>query len=69
MWSFYHRELRHSSARFYSEHLAAGNYHLTYVSQAIASGTFALSPTHAEEMYNPEVFGESAAGQLIVEPQ
>lgn len=69
LWSFYHRELRHSAARFYSEYLPAGNYHLSYVSQAIAPGRFIIPPTHAEEMYHPEVFGESAPGTLVVEPQ
>ncbi len=66
-WSFYHRELRDSAARFYAEYLPAGNYHLTYVSQAIAAGTFVILPAHAEEMYDPDVFGDSAAGTLRVE--
>lgn len=65
-WSFYHKELRHSSARFYSEYLPAGNYHLSYVSQAIASGEFVILPAHAEEMYDPDVFGDSAADTLHV---
>jgi uncharacterized protein YfaS (alpha-2-macroglobulin family) len=67
MWSFYHQELRHSAARFYSEYLPAGNYHLAYVAQAIASGEFAVPPTHAEEMYDPEVFGESAGRTIRIE--
>lgn len=56
-WSFYHRELRHDSARFYSEYLSPGNYHLGYTAQAIASGEFTVLPTRAEEMYDPEVYG------------
>ena len=28
-WSFYHQELRHDAARFYSEYLPPGNYHLS----------------------------------------
>lgn len=66
-WSFYHRELRHEAARFYSERLAAGRYHLRYQAQAIASGEFHLLPTHAEEMYAPEVFGDGAPGRLRIE--
>lgn len=66
-WSFYHRELRDSAARFYAEYLPAGNYHLTYVSQAIAAGTFVILPAHAEEMYDPDVFGDSAPDTLRVE--
>ena len=65
-WSFYHKEIRHSSARFYSEYLPAGNYHLTYVSQAVAAGEFIILPAHAEEMYNPDVFGDSAPDTLQI---
>ena len=65
-WSFYHKEIRHSSARFYSEYLPAGNYHLTYVSQAVAAGEFIILPAHAEEMYNPDVFGDSASDTLQI---
>ncbi|OIO71840.1 MAG: hypothetical protein AUJ56_03105 [Zetaproteobacteria bacterium CG1_02_49_23] len=66
-WSFYHKELRHDSVRFYSEYLPAGNYHLSYTAQAIASGAFSVPPLHAEEMYDPDVFGQGAPAQLQVE--
>ncbi|MDC0358212.1 MG2 domain-containing protein, partial [Oligoflexia bacterium] len=56
-WSFYHKELRHDSARFYSEYLPAGNYHLSYAAQAIAPGEFTALPLNAEEMYDPDIFG------------
>jgi hypothetical protein len=56
-WSFYHRELRHNAARFYSEYLPSGNYHLSYVAQAIAPGEFGVMATKAEEMYDPDVYG------------
>ena len=56
-WSFYHRELRHDSARFYADWLGAGNYHLSYMTQAIADGEFAALPVRAEEMYDPDVYG------------
>ena len=51
-WSFYHRELRHDAVRFFSDYLPAGNYHLSYSAQAIATGEFRLLPVHAEEMYD-----------------
>lgn len=66
-WSFYHRELRHDSVRFYSDYLPAGNYHLSYVAQAIALGEFQTLPVHAEEMYDPDVFGQGIPEQLRVE--
>ena len=66
-WSFYHRELRHEAARFYSEYLPAGNYHLSYVAQAIALGEFTVLPVKAEEMYDPDVFGRGVPAVLKVE--
>jgi len=66
-WSFYHQELRHNAARFYSEYLPAGNYHLSYTAQAIAPGEFTVMPVHAEEMYDPDIFGKGVPATLVVE--
>lgn len=66
-WSFYHRELRHDSARFYADWLPAGNYHLSYMTQAIADGVFAAPPVRAEEMYDPDVYGRGHAASLTVQ--
>jgi uncharacterized protein YfaS (alpha-2-macroglobulin family) len=65
-WNFYHKELRHKSAIFYSDYLRTGNYHLSYVAQAIAPGEFGVMATHAEEMYEPDVFGNSKPAVLEV---
>jgi uncharacterized protein YfaS (alpha-2-macroglobulin family) len=65
---FYHKELRHRSASFYSEQLPAGHYHLSYVAQAIAAGSFSAPSARAEEMYDPDVFGESEATELRINP-
>ncbi len=65
-WSFYHQELRHQAAIFYAEYLPAGNYHLSYTAQAIAPGQFTVMPTHAEEMYEPDVYGKGLPGVLNV---
>lgn len=65
-WSFYHKELRHDSARFYADYLPAGNYHLSYTAQAIATGEFSILPVHSEEMYDPDVFGKGLPARLIV---
>ena len=65
-WSFYHQELRHEAARFYSEYLPAGNYHLSYTAQAIAPGTFVVMPVQAEEMYDPDVYGQGVPAELAV---
>ncbi|MDY6992201.1 MAG: alpha-2-macroglobulin family protein, partial [Pseudomonadota bacterium] len=68
-WNFYHKELRHQAARFYADYLPPGDYHLTYVAQVIAAGDFQVMPTHAEEMYDPEVYGKGLPAQLIVRRQ
>ena len=65
-WSFYHRELRHDAVRFFSDYLPAGNYHLSYSAQAIATGEFRVLPVHGEEMYDPDVYGKGRAGELEV---
>ncbi|MDH4184950.1 MAG: large extracellular alpha-helical protein, partial [Nitrospinota bacterium] len=67
MWSFYHKELRHDAARFYSEYLPPGNYHLSYMAQAIATGRFAAMPARAEEMYDPDVFGMDVPVELAID--
>ena len=66
-WSFYHSELRHNAARFYSEYLPAGNYHLSYTAQVIAPGEFTVLPVRAEEMYDPDVYGRGVQDQLMVD--
>jgi uncharacterized protein YfaS (alpha-2-macroglobulin family) len=66
-WSFYHQELRHDAVRFYSEYLPAGNYHLSYTAQAIAAGEFIVLPVHAEEMYDPDIYGKGVAARLVVQ--
>ena len=66
-WSFYHCELRHNAARFYSEYLPAGNYHLSYTAQVIAPGEFTVLPVFAEEMYDPDVYGHGVIDLLTVD--
>ncbi|MFC1567625.1 alpha-2-macroglobulin family protein [Pseudomonadota bacterium] len=65
-WSFYHKELRHDSARFFADYLPAGNYHVSYTAQAIAEGNFTVMPVTAEEMYDPDVYGKGLPATLKV---
>jgi uncharacterized protein YfaS (alpha-2-macroglobulin family) len=67
LWSFYHRELKHEAARFYADYLPAGHYHLSYAAQAMAEGQFSASPTKAEEMYDPDVYGKGLPAQVTVD--
>ena len=66
-WSFYHRELRHDAARYYADWLEPGNYHLSYMAQAVATGTFSAPPVKAEEMYDPDIYGLGIKSQLVVD--
>ncbi|MBU0499595.1 MAG: large extracellular alpha-helical protein [Gammaproteobacteria bacterium] len=66
-WSFYHKELLHHAARFYADYLPPGNYHLSYMAQAIGAGDFTVMPTLAAEMYDPDVYGKTTFEQLRVE--
>ncbi|MFT6031601.1 MAG: hypothetical protein ACI854_000125 [Arenicella sp.] len=66
-WSFYHKELRHDSARFYSDYLPLGDYHLSYTAQAIAAGEFSVMPVKVEEMYDPDVYGLGLPAMLRVD--
>ena len=68
-WNFYHQELRHHAAIFYSDYLSPGNYHLSYVAQAVAPGEFTIMPVHAEEMYNPDIYGTGVPAVLKVEKE
>lgn len=65
-WSFYHKEIRHDSVRYYADYLPAGNYHLSYTAQAIATGTFSVLPAMAQEMYDPDVYGKTDGLSLKV---
>lgn len=68
-WSFYHKELRADSARFFADWLPAGNYHLSYMTQVIADGQFAAPPTQAEEMYDPDVYGRGDHESLTIKTE
>jgi uncharacterized protein YfaS (alpha-2-macroglobulin family) len=66
-WSpFDHRELRDDRVVFVATRLWKGSYSATYLARATTPGTFTRPPAHAEEMYNPAVFGESDGGAFTV---
>jgi uncharacterized protein YfaS (alpha-2-macroglobulin family) len=66
-WSpFDHREMRDDRVVFVATRLWPGSYTATYLARATTPGTFMRPPAHAEEMYNPAVFGESDGGVFTV---
>jgi uncharacterized protein YfaS (alpha-2-macroglobulin family) len=66
-WSpFDHREMRDDRVVFAAARLWPGSYTATYLARATTPGRFTRPPAHAEEMYNPAVFGESDGGVFTV---
>jgi uncharacterized protein YfaS (alpha-2-macroglobulin family) len=50
----------------FATRLAEGVHEFSYVARATTSGTFRTAPAHAEEMYQPEVFGRTATNVIEV---
>jgi uncharacterized protein YfaS (alpha-2-macroglobulin family) len=67
-YPFYYRALRFDAVRFYADEIGAGHYKLAWTGQAVASGEFAVTETHAERMYDPDVFASGVAQRLKVLP-
>jgi uncharacterized protein YfaS (alpha-2-macroglobulin family) len=61
-WYFSHSELRDEKAVLFATYLPKGTYEYTYSIRAYLPGQFRVIPTHAEEMYFPDVFGRSDGG-------
>jgi uncharacterized protein YfaS (alpha-2-macroglobulin family) len=66
-WSpFDHKEMRDDRVVFVATRLWKGSYTATYLARATTPGRFTRPPAHAEEMYNPAVFGESDGGVFTI---
>jgi alpha-2-macroglobulin len=65
-YAWHRRELRDDRALFFIDHLPAGMLHFRYLARATTLGTFVVPPTKAEEMYEPETFGRTAAAVIEV---
>ena len=66
-WWFSHTELRDEKAVLFATYLPRGTYEYTYLIRASLPGEYGVIPTHAYEMYFPEVFGRSDGGMFIIE--
>ena len=65
-FGFYNREIGNESVRFASDFLPSGRYRLYWAGRVISTGEFLARPTHAEAMYSPEIYGNSATQRLRV---
>jgi hypothetical protein len=61
-WYFSHSELRDEKAVLFATFLPKGTYEYTYQIRASLPGEYNVIPTHAEQMYFPEVFGRGDGG-------
>jgi len=61
-WYFSHTELRDEKAVLFATFLPKGTYEYTYQIRASLPGEYRVIPTHAEQMYFPEVFGRGDGG-------
>ncbi|HKG90978.1 MAG TPA: hypothetical protein VKA84_03730, partial [Gemmatimonadaceae bacterium] len=61
-----HQEIRDDRVVWSARWLPPGVYEASYVARATTAGTFVRPPAHAEEMYNPAVYGESDGGAFTV---
>ncbi|MBN1219630.1 MAG: Ig-like domain-containing protein [Anaerolineae bacterium] len=67
-WYFSHAEVRDEKAVLFATYLPKGTYEYTYTIRASVPGEFRVIPTHAEEMYFPEVFGRGDGGLFKISP-
>jgi uncharacterized protein YfaS (alpha-2-macroglobulin family) len=63
---FDHVERFDDRIRLFATRLAEGRHVFSYIARATTAGTFRTAPTHAEEMYEPEVFGRTATTVIEV---
>lgn len=63
---FDHVERHDDRVQLFATRLSEGAHQFSYVVRATTAGSFRTAPTHAEEMYTPEVFGRTATATLEV---
>ena len=63
---FDHIERHDDRVDVFATRLGEGDHEYRYLLRATTAGTFIASPAHAEEMYEPEVFGRTATSVVEV---
>jgi uncharacterized protein YfaS (alpha-2-macroglobulin family) len=51
----------------FATRLDEGRHEFSYIVRATTAGTFRTAPAHAEEMYEPEVFGRTETAVIEVQ--
>lgn len=65
-WAFDHQELLDHEVRLYASDMRPGVHVWRYLVRATTPGDFEHPPATVSEMYEPEVFGRTPSGRLIV---
>ena len=63
---FDHVERHDDKVLLFATRLSEGVHEFSYIVRATTTGTFRTAPAHAEEMYEPEVFGRTATAMIEV---
>jgi alpha-2-macroglobulin len=63
---FDHVERHDDRVVLFATRLGEGVHEFSYIARATTSGTFRTAPAHAEQMYEPEVFGRTATATIEV---
>ena len=64
---FDHVERHDDRVHLFATRLSEGVHEFSYIARATTAGTFRTAPAHAEEMYEPEVFGRTATATIEVQ--
>ena len=65
---FDHVERHDDQVRLFATRLGEGHHEFSYIARATTAGRFTAAPAHAEEMYEPEVFGRTPTAAVDVKP-
>jgi hypothetical protein len=63
---FDHVERHDDRVVLFATRLSEGRHTFSYIARATTAGSFRTAPAHAEEMYEPEVFGRTATAMINV---
>jgi len=63
---FSRHEYYDDEVRAFADYLPAGTYTYSYLVQATTPGAYALPAAYVEQMYEPEVFGRTASGNIEI---
>jgi alpha-2-macroglobulin len=65
---FDHVERHDDRVLLFATRLSEGDHVFSYIARATTAGRYRTAPAHAEEMYEPEVFGRTATAVIEVRP-